>query len=393
MPGERNDRAPTMRDVAAITGFSPQTVHRSLHASEKVDPETRSKILKVVKEIGYRPNRAARHLATAKSSILGIVSFATQIYGPAHTILSIDEVAKALGLNIMLTTVPSVAPEKYRLSPDKHKRAVAEIAGYVPMGMVLLSPVRLTTDFFEDWYHTLPMIVVGECASSEFASIDHDYASATKEAVQYLIDIGHRKIACIKGPSDWTPTRFRYLGWFKGLTENGLPLGPCYEGDWSPKSGYDITRSLIKNHLNDFTAIVVQNDLMAFGVLRALQESGIRVPQEVSVVGYDDMPDAGFSIPPLTTLRQDYEGIGKAAVNNLMAAARKERNHNPVLLKCPLIIRGSTGSAFQGKRHTQRSRGKGNAQSKLPDLAPRKSTDGSAHQTKKKIVRKENTAR
>ena len=108
MPGERNDRAPTMRDVAAITGFSPQTVHRSLHASEKVDPETRSKILKVVKEIGYRPNRAARHLATAKSSILGIVSFATQIYGPAHTILSIDEVAKALGLNIMLTTVPSL---------------------------------------------------------------------------------------------------------------------------------------------------------------------------------------------------------------------------------------------------------------------------------------------
>jgi DNA-binding LacI/PurR family transcriptional regulator len=110
-------------------------------------------------------------------------------------------------------------------------------------------------------------------------------ASATKEAVQYLLDNGHKKIACIKGPPDWTPTRFRYLGWFKGLTENGLPLGPCYEGDWSPQSGYDITRSLIKNHLNDFTAIVVQNDLMAFGVLRALQESGIRVPHEVSVIG------------------------------------------------------------------------------------------------------------
>ena len=84
------------------------------------------------------------------------------------------------------------------------------------MGMVLLSPVRLTNDFFEDWYHTLPMIVIGECGSSAFASIDHDYASATKEAVQYLIDNGHRKIACIKGPPDWTPTRFRYLGWQMG---------------------------------------------------------------------------------------------------------------------------------------------------------------------------------
>ena len=235
------------------------------------------------------------------------------------------------------------------------------------MGMVLLSPVRLTSDFFEDWYHTLPMIVIGECASSEFASIDHDYASATKEAVQYLIDHGHKKIACIKGPPDWTPTRFRYLGWFNGLRENGLPLGPCYEGDWSPQSGYDITRSLIKHHRNDFTAIVVQNDLMAFGVLRALQESGLRIPQDVSVIGYDDMPDSSFSIPPLTTLRQDYEGIGKAAVNNLMAAARKEQDNNPVLLKCPLIIRGSTGPASRKKRHKPRSRDKGKAQPKSPE--------------------------
>ncbi len=369
MPEEQNERAPTMKDVASLSGFSPQTVHRSLHASEKVDPETRAKILKVVKEIGYRPNRAARHLATAKSSILGIVSFATQIYGPAHTILSIDEVAKSLGLNIMLTTVPSWGPEKYRLSPDKHRRAVAEIAGYSPIGMVLLSPVRLTRDFFEDWYHSLPMIVVGECASSAFASIDHDYAGATKEAVQYLIDIGHTKIACIKGPPDWTPARFRSLGWSQGLTENGLPLGPWYEGDWSPQSGYDIARLLIKNHLGDFTAIVVQNDLMAFGVLRALQEAGIRVPQDVSVVGYDDMPDAGFSIPPLTTLRQDYEGIGKTAVNNLMAPAGKEKDNTPVLLKCPLIVRASTGPASRAQLRKRSHKGKGKTRSRQQDFS------------------------
>jgi DNA-binding LacI/PurR family transcriptional regulator len=357
MPVEQTDRAPTMKDVAKLTGFSQQTVHRALQARDKVAPETRAKILKVVKEIGYRPNRAARHLATAKSSILGIVSFATQIYGPAHTILSIDEVAKTLGLNIMLTSVPPLWPEKYKLSPEKHRRAVAEIAGYAPMGVVLLSPVRLTRDFFEDWYHNLPMIVVGECASPEFASIDHDYAGATKEAVQYLINNGHKKIACIKGPPDWTPTRFRYLGWLNGLKDNGLPLGPCYEGDWSPQSGYDIARLLIKNHLNNFTAIVVQNDLMAFGVLRALHEAGIRVPEEVSVIGYDDMPDSSFSIPPLTTLRQDYEGIGKAAVNNLIAADRKKTGNNPVLLKCPLIVRASTGPAFQGERQKRRSKG------------------------------------
>jgi DNA-binding LacI/PurR family transcriptional regulator len=349
-------RAREVRPLHSSVEAGEQTWRLGAEPS-KVAPSTRIQVLKVVKEIGYRPNRAARHLATAKSSILGIVSFATQIYGPAHTILSIDEVAKELGLNIMLTSLPSKGPGKYTLSPEKHRRAVAEMAGYSPMGMVLLSPVRLGRDFFEDWYHNLPMIVIGECADKEFASIDHDYAGATKEAVQLLVDLGHRKIACLKGPPDWTPTRFRYLGYVNGLKANGLPLGPCYEGDWSPQSGYEITRTIFQGSSPDFTAIVVQNDLMALGVLRALHELGVRVPQDVSVVGYDDMPDAGFAIPPLTTLRQDYEGIGRKAVNSLMnsltATSRKE-NNKPILLPCPLVIRASTGPAVQLRKRIRR---------------------------------------
>lgn len=346
-------RAPTMKDVAAITGYSQQTVHRALHAGDQVASATRNEILRVVKEIGYRPNRAARHLATAKSSVVGIVSFATQIYGPAHTILSIDKVAKSLGLNIMLTSVPSLEPQKF-------KRAVAEIAEYNPAGIILLSPIRLTKAFFEDWYHTIPMIVVGECAQpSEFYSIDHDYAAATEAAVQHLIDQGHTKIACLKGPSDWTPTKFRRLGWEKALKKNGLPPGILYEGDWSPKSGYEATCELLRTRRNDFTAIVVQNDQMAFGVLRALHEHGIRVPEEVSVIGYDDMPEAGYAVPPLTTLYQDYEQIGREAINTLLAAARGESHEKNVLLRCPLMIRASTAPRAGGTaRKSARTRKK-----------------------------------
>ena len=328
-----------MKDVAALTGFSQQTVHRALHAGNQVTPATRAKILRVVKEIGYRPNRAARLLATAKSSVVGIVSFATQIYGPAHTILSIDKVAKSLGLNIMLTSVPSLEPRKFR-------RAVAELAEYGPLGIILLSPIRLTHEFFEDWYHTLPMIVVGECAPpGEFNSIDHDYAASTEAAVQYLVDQGHTEIACLKGPADWTPTKFRYLGWKNGLEKNGLPLGPCYEGDWSPKSGYETTHTMIRERRGDFSAIVVQNDLMAFGVLCALHEHGVRVPEEISVIGYDDMPESGYAVPPLTTLFQDYERIGQMAINTLLAAARQEEFEKNILLNCPLMVRASSGPA------------------------------------------------
>ncbi len=343
-------KAPTMKDVADRVGCSPQTVHRALYAPNAVTAETRVKVMRVIKELGYRPNRSARHLATAKSSVLGIVSFATQIYGPAHTILSIDEVSKELGLNIMLTSIPPLKSGVYDLSAERHRRAVAEIAGYAPMGMILLSPVRLYREFFEDWYHNLPMIVVGECATREFASIDHDYASATQAAVQHLVDLGHQRIACLKGPPDWTPTRFRYLGYANGLKANGLPLGPSFEGDWSPQSGYEVTKAIYRQGRPEFTALVVQNDLMAFGVLRALHELGVGVPAEMSVIGYDDMPDAEYAIPPMTTLRQDYAGIGRSAINSLMSGVTRRSQHEPVLLPCPLVVRESSGPAPKRSR-------------------------------------------
>jgi DNA-binding LacI/PurR family transcriptional regulator len=138
---EVREKAPTLSDVAALTGFSSQTVHRALHARHKVSPPTRAKILKAVEEMGYRPNRIARNLASAKSSILGIVSLGTYFYGPSQTILSIDEAAKSHGLNVMLSSVSSASPEKIR-------RAVAEIAEYSLAGIILLCPDSLNPWFF-----------------------------------------------------------------------------------------------------------------------------------------------------------------------------------------------------------------------------------------------------
>jgi DNA-binding LacI/PurR family transcriptional regulator len=264
---EVREKAPTLSDVAALTGFSSQTVHRALHARHKVSPPTRAKILKAVEEMGYRPNRIARNLASAKSSILGIVSLGTYFYGPSQTILSIDEAAKSHGLNVMLSACRRHRPKK--------SGAVAEIAEYSLAGIILLCPIRLTPGFFRSDHNNLPLIVVGECAPFEASgTIDHDYVGATKHAVQFLIAEGHRKIACLTGPQDWTPTRLRYRGWLDALAENGLVPGPCVQGDWSPQSGYDAVSSLLRTQQGTFTALVVQNDLMAFGVLHALHQHG-----------------------------------------------------------------------------------------------------------------------
>lgn len=193
--------------------------------------------------------------------------------------------------------------------------------------------------------------MVGECAPFEASgTIDHDYVGATKHAVQFLIAEGHRKIACLTGPQDWTPTRLRYRGWLDALAENGLVPGPCVQGDWSPQSGYDAVSSLLRTQQGTFTALVVQNDLMAFGVLHALHQHGIKVPQDVSVVGCDDMMESSFTIPPLTTIKQDFAAIGLAAVNNLLAAARKEEYNKNILLDCPLVVRESTASLSRRTR-------------------------------------------
>ena len=165
-------------------------------------------------------------------------------------------------------------------------------------------------------------------------------------AIEHLLNLGHQQIAFVTGPPLWSASKERRKGWAKALKHVGLELGPCIEGDWSAESGFAAAVRLLEREPRDFTAIVAANDHMALGVLRALHAEGIRVPERISVVGYDDLPESRFFEPPLTTVHHDFAGQGERCVEILLSMIKRQP-FDPALqlLRPNLVIRESTAAA------------------------------------------------
>jgi DNA-binding LacI/PurR family transcriptional regulator len=162
-------------------------------------------------------------------------------------------------------------------------------------------------------------------------------------ATQHLIDLGHRQIACLRASLAWRAARLRYQGWLLALKAAGLNPGPSVEADWSAQGGYQAARDLMGKYRGQFTALVVANDQMALGALRAFQEAGISVPHDISIVGFDDIPEAGFFLPPLTTIRQDFMRIGKLGVQCLLEQIHSDYGSPRTYTVVPTLVqRAST---------------------------------------------------
>jgi len=140
----------------------------------------------------------------------------------------------------------------------------------------------------------------------------------SRMATQHLIDLGHRQIGCLRASLAYRAARLRHQGWLSALRAAGLNPGPCVEGDWSSRGGFEAAQELMESYSGRFTALVVANDQMALGAIRAFREAGVSVPDEISIVGFDDIPESGFFLPPLTTMRQDFVKIGQLGVQCLL---------------------------------------------------------------------------
>lgn len=313
-------RAAVMNDVARLAGVSHQTVSRVLNQHPSVSPATRERVLEAVRQLNYRPNAMARGLAGRRSRVVGVVSFDTILYGPASTLLGIERAARAAGYGVSIVTLEQV-------DHSGMVAALEALADQSVAGVVVIAPQTAAAAAL----HSLPLGVAAVAVESnvggEIPAISVDQVTGARLAVQHLLGLGHRKVWHLSGPRDWVETHGRIEGWRSTLEKAGLPAPPLMTGDWSARSGYQAGLELAGR--TDVTAVFAGNDQMALGMMRAFHEHGIRVPDDVSIVGFDDIPEAEFLSPPLTTIRQDFDEVGRRCIAALLRAIEADLPEGP----------------------------------------------------------------
>lgn len=334
MPSASINKPPTIRDVAKAAGVSYQTVSRALNNQSRVAPETRKRILKIAREMGYYPNKAARMLSTQRSYILEVnlvtIDQTTEFSLSAKVM---SDVAKSHGYSVTFSEI----------TPDELIRSIESAAARSVDGIALYAP-RLTNDdnLAElSISRNLPIVRRSYAPESKLACVGFDQVYAMTLAVQHLIDHGHHKIAEISGPLEYTTAAIRHETRKKILVENGFELAPSVPGDYSIESGYEAMLKLLGDGLT-FTALIAGNDHMALGAIHALRERGLRVPDDVSIIGFDDKEYAAFIDPPLTTIRQSFSTQDKMVIEYLIELIeRQDTEIYQRIIQPELIVRKS----------------------------------------------------
>lgn len=329
-------RPPGMADVARAAGVSAQTVSRVLSGHPNVQEHTRAKVMAAVEELGYRRNNAARVLSSGRSRTIGVVTLRTHYYSGGLVTSGIENAARAAGYTVNAVTTSS-------LDASAIEDALSRLADQDVEGVVLAVPLIHTSRRIEQLTESVPTVTIDGSRTSATEVVAVDQALAARLATQHLLDLGHDSVWHVTGPEEWLEAASRRDGWRDTLEEAGRPVPPALEGDWSPASGY--RNGLVLGRIPDVTAVFVASDEMAFGVIKALHETGRRVPEDISVVGVDNIELAEYSWPPLTTVAQPFAEMGALAVTHLLRAiAAPGALSEPKSVEPRLVVRSSTAS-------------------------------------------------
>jgi DNA-binding LacI/PurR family transcriptional regulator len=325
-----------MADVARRAGVSHQTVSRVLNGHPNVSPETKAQVLAAIRALGYRPNVAARTLVTGRTNFLGVVSVDTTLYGPASMLYGIE---RALHPEYFVAVASLPAFDRSSLT-----EAVERFVGQAVAGIIVIAPDVNAAVALRSLAASVPLVVVGSGDYASLPSVAIDNRAGAARATRHLLDLGHRTVYHICGPDNWLDARERVEGWRDALRAAGAPEPELARGDWSARSGYEIGHALAAR--SEVTAVLCGNDAMALGFLRAAAERGRLVPGDISVAGFDDVPEAAYYHPPLTTVRQDFAALGVRALDSLMDLVTRGGLARPSLPIAPdLIVRSSSGPA------------------------------------------------
>ncbi|MEZ4767967.1 MAG: LacI family DNA-binding transcriptional regulator [Caldilineales bacterium] len=326
---------PTIRDVAARAGVSYQTVSRVINGSDGVRPATRVRVEAAIDELGFRPNAIAQFMATGSTHTLTCLSPNLTDYTFACIIEGAEQEARQQGYFLFSASAPDEAT--FDLLLDQM------VASRRTEGLLVINPYADRR--FTLLPDTVPTVFVGARPREEsVGSVALDDVGAGRLATRHLLDLGHRRIGLICGPDEEDCTQDRLSGYLDALAAAGVTGDPglIMEGDWSATSGYQALARLLELD-SPPTAIFAQNDRMAVGVLRAARDRGLRIPEDLAVIGVDDMPLASYFDPPLTTLRQDLYAIGRQAAQLVIQTVEHpESPRQHLLLPAELVVRQST---------------------------------------------------
>ena len=296
-------------DVARLAGVSHQTVSRVLNEHPNVSEQTRLKVRAAIADLGYRPNRTARALVTGTSKVIGVVAPNTALYGPASMLAAFEQAAQQSGFAVNVGSVRTLDERSLADAVERHlDQRVA--------GLVVIAPVASAGPALARLPEDVPLVTIDGDPERPSTLVTVDQVAGARLATEHLLAAGHATVWHLAGPADWFDAAGRVRGWEQALRDAGAELPPLLTGDWSAESGYRNGKLLAR--LPEVTAVFTANDHVALGLLRALSEHGRRVPEDISIVGFDDVPQAAYYTPPLTTVRPDFDAVATAGLELLL---------------------------------------------------------------------------
>lgn len=331
-----------MADVARLAGVSHQTVSRVVNGATNLRPDTRTKVLRAIEQLGYRPNSAARALVTRRSATIGVIGSRSGFWGPSTVHRTVQDAGRRAGYFVSAVNLPE-------LTRDELQDAIDHLRDHGVEGIVLIAATDEALEVARTHQELgLPVVVVEGDPERSRWTVGVDQRAGAELGTRFLLDLGHTEVLHLAGPQSWTEARARLAGYQAAMHGAGLRPLPALEGDWSAASGWALGRDVAVRE--DVTAVFCANDQMALGLLRALAEAGRPAPHEFSVVGFDDIPEAAYLQPPLTTVRQDFTAVGRRAIETLRAAlgdgAEPERLTSP-----ELVVRASAAPPRTRSEH------------------------------------------
>jgi DNA-binding LacI/PurR family transcriptional regulator len=322
-----------MADVARLAGVSQQTVSRVVNDSPRLRPETRRRVQEAIDRLGYRPNVAARALVRGRTSLIGLISTGFNHFGPISIQHSIEAAARDRGLIPTSIALSEVTRAALDASVEHLLRQLVE-------GIIVIAGQDHALDLARSRTVNVPMILVEGDLSRAELTVGVDQIAGARMATAHLLQLGHSEIAHLAGPQDWSEARARRDGWRAEMTSAGLRPPEPIVGTWTAEFGHSAGSEIARSR--EITAVFAANDQIAIGLLSALHAAGRAVPGDISVVGFDNQPEAGYLVPPLTTIAQDFPAVGRRAVDSLICAMSGLDEPQRSLIVPELIVRSST---------------------------------------------------